>query len=72
MHEVISISIDKKFKKKVDRAAKCYGISKNKLVKLALEKYITHEDFRNLRKILIPFAEKTGFLTDKDIFKNIS
>jgi len=72
MREVLSISLDKKLKTKVEKAARKFKMSKSELVKLAIEKYIAHEDLKELRSILIPYAEKAGYLTDEDIFKNIS
>ena len=53
-------------------AAKKYKLSKSEIVKLAVEKYIAHEDLRALRNTLVPFAEKAGYLTDEDIFKTVS
>lgn len=72
MREVLSVSIGKDLKKKVERAAKRYKVSKSDLVKAALEKYIGHKELRELRAILIPYAEKAGYLTDEDVFKGIS
>jgi len=72
MREILSVSIDEKLNKKVSRAAKKFKLSKSELVKLAVEKYIAHEDLRELRAILVPYAERKGYLTDEDIFKDIS
>jgi metal-responsive CopG/Arc/MetJ family transcriptional regulator len=72
MREVLSISLDKKLKAKVEKAARKFKMSKSELVKLAIEKYIAHEELKELRSILVPYAEKAGYLTDEDIFKNIS
>ncbi len=72
MREILSVSIDEKLNKKVIKAAKRFKLSKSDLVKLALEKYIAHEDLRELRAILVPYAEKRGYLSDEDIFNDIS
>ena len=72
MREVFSISIEKSLKQKVDKAAKMLHVSKSELVKKALEKYIAHEELKELRAMLIPLGEKAGFLTDEDIFNDIS
>ena len=72
MREILSISIDKTLKNKVDKTAKYFKISKSELVKKAIEKYIAHEEFHELRAILVPYAEKAGYFTDEDVFKDIS
>ncbi|HPB83899.1 MAG TPA: ribbon-helix-helix protein, CopG family [Spirochaetota bacterium] len=72
MREVLSVSIDKGLKQKVDKAAKMLHVSKSELVKKAIEKYIAHENLKELRAILVPLGEKAGYLTDEDIFNDIS
>ena len=72
MRQILTISIDSKLKKKVDKAASRFKISKSELVKKAIEKYIIQKEFQELRNILIPYGEKAGFFTDDDIFKEIS
>jgi len=72
MREVLSISVDKKLKDQLEKAARRFKISKSELVKLAIERYIAHKEFAEIQSMLIPYAEKAGFLTDEDIFKNIS
>jgi metal-responsive CopG/Arc/MetJ family transcriptional regulator len=72
MREVLSISIDKILKEKVEEAAVKYHVSKSELIKKAIEKYIAHEELREIRNLLVPRAEKAGYFTDEDIFNKIS
>lgn len=72
MREVLSISLDPQFKEKVESAAKKFRISKSELIKKALDKYIAHEELKELRTILVPYAEKSGYYSDNDIFNDIS
>jgi len=72
MRAIVSISLDKTMKKKLDEASKKLHISKSEIVQKALEKYISHEEFRELRSILVPYAEKAGYFTDEDIFNDVS
>jgi metal-responsive CopG/Arc/MetJ family transcriptional regulator len=72
MREILTISVDKALKTKVERAAKRLKVSKSELVKKAIEKYIIKEEFNELRALLIPYAEKAGYFTDEDVFKDIS
>lgn len=72
MREILSISINKTLKNKVEKAAKTFKISKSELVKKAIEKYIAQVEFQDLRAILVPYGEKAGYFTDEDVFKDIS
>jgi metal-responsive CopG/Arc/MetJ family transcriptional regulator len=72
MREILSISLDKSLKNKVEKTAERLSVSKSELVKKAIEKYIAHEDLKDIRSILLPYAEKAGFYTDEDVFKHIS
>jgi len=42
------------------------------IVRESIRRYVAVERFRTLRKRVLPFAEAQGFLTDEDIFKEIS
>jgi predicted transcriptional regulator len=72
MREILTISVDKALKNKVERAAKRLHVSKSELVKMAIEKYIVKEEFNELRNILMPYAERAGYYTDEDVFRDIS
>ena len=72
MREILSISIDAKLKSKVEKAAEKFNVSKSELVKKAIEKYILHEEFQEIRSTLIPYGEKAGYYTDEDIFRDFS
>ncbi len=72
MREVLTISIDRGLKQKVDKAAQMLHVSKSELVKKAIEKYIAHEELKELRNLLVPCGEKAGYFTDEDIFHDIS
>ncbi len=72
MREILSISVDKALKTKVEKAAKRLKVTKSELVKKAIEKYIAKEEFRELRSLLMPYGEKAGYYTDEDIFNDVS
>jgi len=42
------------------------------IVRESIRRYVAVEKFRSLRKIVLPFAEAQGLLTDEDIFRIIS
>ena len=72
MREILSISIDKELKNRINEASKLYAISKSEIVKRALNKYLLHRELDELRSLLIPYGVKSGFLTDEDVFNEIS
>ncbi|HNR88853.1 MAG TPA: ribbon-helix-helix protein, CopG family [Spirochaetota bacterium] len=72
MREILTISIDKHLKRKVEKAAGMLHVSKSELVKKAIEKYIAHEELRVIRETLVPYGEKSGCFTDEDIFNSVS
>ena len=72
MREILSISLDKSLKNKIEKPATKLSVSKSELVKKAIEKYISHEELKEIRSILVPYGEKSGYYTDEDIFNEIS
>ena len=72
MREVVSISLDKKTKAKLDKYAKRRSVKRSVLVKEALNKYLIVEELKEKRNELRPYAEKQGFFSEEDLFKVIS
>lgn len=72
MKKILTMSVDKALKIKVERVVKRFKASKSELVKKAIEKYIGNKEFRELKALLIPYAEKAEYDTDEDAFKDIS
>jgi len=70
MRQILSISVDPELKKRIQENARKYKTSKSAIVKEALRKYFTIQEFGNLRSKLMPYGKKTGFLTDEDIFQD--
>lgn len=72
MREILTISIDKELKKSIARKALELNTTQSELVKKAIQKYIIHQEFQELREMLIPYAERAGYYTDEDIFNDFS
>jgi predicted transcriptional regulator len=68
----LTIRLDDKLERALDRLAKTTGRSKSELAREALKRQIAVARFRELRLRTLPFAEAQGLLTDEDIFKAIS
>lgn len=72
MREVMSISLEKSLKNKVEKTAERLHITRSDLVKMAIQKYIIYEELESIRSMLIPRAQKMGILDDEDVFREFS
>ena len=64
--------MDPDLEKRLDRAAKRSGRSRSEIVRDALRRQLAVEQFEDLRKRMMPFAEAAGYLTDEDVFRDVS
>jgi predicted transcriptional regulator len=69
---MLTIRIDAKLEKELKRIAKARGRTKSQLVREMLRQYTTLELFEAARRRLTPYAEKAGWLTDEDVFREVS
>lgn len=72
MNTTLTIRIDKDLEKLLEQAAERTGRPKSELVREALRRQLSIESFQQLRKTLLPFGEKQGWLTDEDVFCEVS
>ncbi|HEV8256374.1 MAG TPA: ribbon-helix-helix protein, CopG family [Casimicrobiaceae bacterium] len=68
----LTIRLDEKLERALERLAKTTGRSKSELAREALKRQIAVARFRELRRRTLPFAEAQGLLTDEDVFKALS
>lgn len=68
----LTIRIDDELEKDLDQLAKALHRTKSELAREILRKNIAVERFRQLRCKALPLAEAAGYLTDEDIFRDIS
>ena len=72
MNQTITIRISKELRKDLEKLSKSEHKPVSDLVRDSLRRYIAISRFRKLRKMVLPFAEAQGILTDEDVFKEIS
>lgn len=72
MDTTLTIRIDKELEQLLDESSKRTGQSKSELVRQALKRQLTIESFQQLRKELLPYGEAKGWLTDEDVFDEVS
>ena len=46
--------------------------SQSEVIREALRRQLALERFEDLRRRVLPFAEARGFLTDEDVFQDVS
>lgn len=72
MNATLTIRIDKELEELLEQAAKRTGRPKSELVRDALRRQLSVESFQQLRKKLLPYGESQGWLTDEDVFRDVS
>jgi len=68
----LTIRLDEKLERALERLAKTTGRTKSELAREALKRQIAVARFRELRRRTLPYAEAQGLLTDEDVFKALS
>ena len=68
----LTIRLDKDIDELLAKACKRSGKNRSEIAREALRRQLQLEQFEELRKRIMPFAEARGFLTDEDIFSQIS
>jgi predicted transcriptional regulator len=68
----LTIRIDDKLENDLDELAKRQHRTKSDLAREMLRRNVALERFRELRRRALPLAEAAGYLSDDDIFRDIS
>lgn len=68
----LTIRIDDKLEKELEHFAKVQHRSKSDVAREMLRKRLAVERFRELRRKAMPNAGAAGYLTDEDVFRDIS
>jgi predicted transcriptional regulator len=68
----LTIRLDTKIERELARLAKQTGRSKSDLAREALRRQLAVRRFRELRRQAVPYAEAAGYLTDEDVFRDVS
>jgi len=68
----LTIRIDDNLNKLLDEAARKSGRNRSDIAREALRRQLRLSQFETIRKRIMPLAEARGFLTDDDVFSQIS
>jgi len=72
MKSAITVRLDRDLQLKLDRVSKRLGKSRSDIVRDALKRQLSLLTFEKQREMAMPFAEARGFLTDEDVFREVS
>ena len=72
MKGTLTIRLDKDLERMLDRLCKRTGQSRSDLVRRAVRREVSLQRFEDLRRRVLLFAEARGYLTDEDVFRDIS
>ena len=68
----LTIRLDDKLDRELARLAKRTGRTKSEVAREALRRQLSIQRFRALRRKAMPYAAAAGFLTDEDVFRDVS
>lgn len=69
---VLTVRIDPDLNREIERAALRSGRSKSAFVRDAVRRQLALHRLDGLRRRIMPFAESRGYLTDEDVFSDVS
>jgi predicted transcriptional regulator len=68
----LSIRLDKNLDRLLGKASRQVGQSRSAVAREALRRQLRLTQFEAVRRRMMPFAEARGFLTDEDVFSQVS
>jgi len=68
----LTIRLDRALQRQLDQLAKRSGRSRSDIARDALRRQLAVLQFEEIRRQVMPFAEARGYLSDQDIFRDIS
>jgi metal-responsive CopG/Arc/MetJ family transcriptional regulator len=72
MKEVVTIRLDSELQSELDDVCEELGRTRSEVVRDALRRQLSLMRFERTRRRLAPYAEARGYLTDEDVFRDVS
>lgn len=72
MKTTLTIRLDEETDRLLNQVSRQAGRTRSEVVREALRRQLAVLQFDQLRKDVLPFAEARGYLTDEDVFRDIS
>ncbi len=71
MSTMITIRLSDDLRAELEKISKIADKPLSDVVRESLRRYVAIQQFRRLRRKVLPFAESQGLLTDDDIFESL-
>jgi len=68
----LTIRLDPELERQLARVAQRTGRSRSEVVREAVRRQLALAQFEDLRRRIMPLAEARGYLTDEDVFRDVS
>ena len=68
----LTIRLNEDLNKLLTKAARQAGKNRSEIAREALRRQLRISQFESLRRRMMPFAEARGYLTDEDVFRDVS
>jgi predicted transcriptional regulator len=68
----VTIRLEPALQRQLDKISRELGRSRSAVVRDALRRQLAVLRFEKVRRQLMPFAEARGYLTDEDVFRDVS
>jgi predicted transcriptional regulator len=68
----LTIRLNADLNKLLTKAARQSGKNRSEIAREALRRQLSIQQFESLRRRMMPFAEARGYLTDEDVFRDVS
>lgn len=68
----LTFRLDEDLDKLLLKAARKSGKNRSEIAREALRRQLRISQFETLRRRIMPFAEARGYLTDEDVFRDVS
>jgi len=72
MAKTLTVRLDTALERRIAKLAKTTGQTESALVRQLLTTALLKEEFRALRAATVPRATAAGYLTDEDVFRDVS
>lgn len=72
MPSPLTVRLDDELEEALERYCQESGRSRSDVVREALRRQLTLLRFEKVRERILPFAEARGYLTDEDVFDEVS
>lgn len=72
MKSTLTVRLDEELERGLSRLCRQTGRKRSEIVREALRRQLSLLRFAHLRRRVLPFAEARGYLTDEDVFRDLS